>query len=1098
MASSQIRQFASLIDQLPCDVEDLNLIDNLEVYNKCFGNSINNDNTKGSDSLFSYNSNITNYLNNLSNCQFQFKRMHNTEEKTYSNYSINEKGNPMLLDRPHLNKNNEHDDHDKNMSLSDLINIQSNPCTNNDVYRNISTKISFHSKYTNDNIDINNNFNNSLFIHSNDLTDQHKNNFIEKLKSPIILTNNKSINKNSKNKKKTLLKNNISYNNNDEKINFLENDQIINNNKQNDTYAQYNIKHPFNDNLPPSHEYNNLQQYDNHMFNSNCVNGINNFYTNGQKINNSNQIFNSYNNMTYSGESNNAKSVNGLMINNKLGSKLETLNFPCGQNLSNNFMSNKKEMNTFNDVIQNVQMNSQGNIPYDFYDILERNHELSKHILLSKKPKVIKLESNKSLIIFPVSIHEHGNKYIAVNQEDLLEYISSSIEIENEDISSLRIGIHQKEKELQNMKAAYGMQTTNIHYLINRVIFKECEYEKLKNKNISLENEMKKLIHEMNYLISQSKDGLFMQKVFIDHKSKCVLKLQELKPFLGSYYEDIFNYITSCRTLGQLSIWLPAFQITDPSLETVAKHLIKILLNGLGSPFNICSEYFLSNQNCNNNISLETEGDFFKKNLEKKKIIENYIITNMNSINTNKENNYNLSNCQSISLNSESSSFMEAEELFFNSSKYPSMHSVILRNTKEQKKKEKIMNQLNRSNTTPEGLYTNNHLFTYSDKIINEDKTEFTNSQDFINSVIEEQHFKKKKSDNKNVIKTKQNTNFNNKRNNSNTQNKQNKKIKKNKNVNYNNSMTTKTNDESNTFMKTKQCLEGSKINELLRANETLIENEIETNIYKEKRGDKMDLSHFINVNENEVDLSHYINVNDNEVDLSHYINVKELKLHLKDDNNIKSNNNQFDQISNNVNEQEEKKNITSKEKQTNKNKKNEILNRSNEQLDETQYKNKMKSKDIHNIINQQDTEKSISRGCSLKGSMEHISDKNILTEYEKTASQNDIEQIELLRNKSIEDETLEKGKMCDEHLIMLKKDEKIYKNKNKTDQELFSLKNKPSDENQKQNEYSTDNNNNNNNMEILRMNNQTNFKKMDTIMEKKSKELNEEEKNKK
>ncbi|KNC36742.1 hypothetical protein PFLG_01622 [Plasmodium falciparum RAJ116] len=105
---------------------------------------------------------------------------------------------------------------------------------------------------------------------------------------------------------------------------------------------------------------------------------------------------------------------------------------------------------------------------------------------------------------------------------------------------------------------------------------------------------------------------------------------------------------------------------------------------------------------------------------------------------------------------------------------------------------------------------------------------------------------------------------------------------------------------------------------------------------------------------------------------------------------------------------------------------------------------------------------------------MENIFDKNILTEYEKTASQNDIEQIEFLRNKSLEDETLEKGKMFDEHFIMLKKDEKIYKNKNKSDQELFSLKNKAFEEKQKQNEYSTDINKN------------------------KNKELNEEEKNKK
>lgn len=310
MASSQIRQFASLIDQLPCDAEDFNLIENFEAYNKCFGKSIDYDNSKDSDCLFSYNSsNISDYLNNLSNCQFEYKRMQNTKEKKNSNHSINDQGNPMLLERPHINKNNQHDDYDKNMSLSDLINVQSNSCTNNDdLYRNVSTKLSFNSKYANDNNDINNNYNNSLFIQANDLTDQQKNNLIEKLKSPIILTNKKSINKNSKNKKKTLLKNNNSYNNNNnnnEENDFLANDQIINNNKQNDTYSQHNMKHPFNDNSVPCYEYNILQGLNKPIFNSNCENHMNNVYTNGQKTNSSNQIFHSCNNMTCSGKKKN-------------------------------------------------------------------------------------------------------------------------------------------------------------------------------------------------------------------------------------------------------------------------------------------------------------------------------------------------------------------------------------------------------------------------------------------------------------------------------------------------------------------------------------------------------------------------------------------------------------------------------------------------------------------------------------------------------------------------------------------------------------------------------------------------------------------------
>ncbi|SCM07673.1 conserved Plasmodium protein, unknown function [Plasmodium chabaudi chabaudi] len=845
MASSQIRQFATLIDQLPCESDDFNLMGNLEDYNKCFEVPTHNNNVKNYGSLPQFNSKIDDYINtissnseinlkckkgnikknyngcinkisnlessnnsknkfndgkkiNHSNLKNSTKSASNSHNNNYQNKQINKKksndengtinknnkngNNKSFNNKNNTNNGSNGDENNINSLLyhTTLLKNETNNCSKKDINscmkeircKNTISKKDFQNKntaYKINNVILNERYDNdsSNKYHSTnakiDHNDRHNNESIECIMVNIP-ENKKIINFNENGNYGHFEKyekpseypkddNGESYNNfgncgkcDNEDASMCNFSNTINDKTYDDT--EKNIVYRYNTNSNSAH-------CKNHKNNQNKKN-LNSFktclYTSKDNHDNVNMSFhkNHHNFFISAEESNKGNQRNDLQMDNTFFNNEENGN----EINKSNVIIDHTNHDDFGDKPSSKEVSNTNSIVIyykDFCDILKKNDEMNKKILLSKKAKIIKIEPNKSLIIFPINMHEYGDKYIAVNQNDLLDYIVSSIEIDKDDnnISSLKIRNYQKEKELQNIKAAYSMQTTNIHYLINRVIFKECEYENLKNINLTLEQEISKLIQEVNYLLMLNKDGLYMQKLFIDYKCKCVLKLQQLQPLLGDYYLDIFNCITSCRTLGQLSIWIPSFEMKDNgSLENIANSLINILLNGLAAPINSSPHYFCNSKNkndSNNNskekngkkqflnksISFHSEEDIFLNNMTNAKTSDNYLVNNLNNLDIIRGNNSQLCNCYSLSLNSESS-FLGTEELYFNSSKFPSMHSVILKNpndkqdpTKNEVDIEHIsqqriidhrgLNKLNRSHTAPEQIYINNEFYTNSD-----------------------------------------------------------------------------------------------------------------------------------------------------------------------------------------------------------------------------------------------------------------------------------------------------------------------------------------------------------------------------------------------
>ncbi|CXI92692.1 conserved Plasmodium protein, unknown function [Plasmodium berghei] len=846
MASSQIRQFATLIDQLPCESDDFNLMGNLEDYNRCFeapGN--NNNNIKNHGSFPQFNSKIGDYINIItSNSEINLKCKKGNNKKNY-NCCIKKIAN---LENPNNSKNKFNDGKKLNHSnLKTSIKSASDSYNHNYQNKQINKKKSNDENYTinknnkNGNNKSSNNKNNTnssnhadensinpLLYHTtllknetNSCSKKNINSCMKEIRCKNSISKKDFQNKNTVCKINDVIlnerhdndssnkfshanvtighndghnnesiecimvnapenKNNINYNESDnyghfekyEKCNEYANDgngENYNNlgscgKFNNEDVSMYNFSSTINDNSYENTEKNIVYRYNINSNVANCKNNKNNqnkknlsnfktcLYTNKNGHDNVNMPFhkNHHNFFISAEESNKNNQRSDLQMDSTFFNNEENSNEINKSNISINHKnhddlgdnSNSKEASNANSIVIYYK---------DFCDILKKNDEMNKKILLSKKAKIIKIEPNKSLIIFPINMHEYGDKYIAVNQNDLLDYIVSSIEIDKDDnnISSLKIRNYQKEKELQNIKAAYSMQTTNIHYLINRVIFKECEYENLKNINLTLEQEISKLIQEVNYLLMLNKDGLYMQKLFIDYKCKCVLKLQQLQPLLGDYYLDIFNCITSCRTLGQLSVWIPSFEMkNNSSLENIANSLVNILLNGLAAPINSSPHYFYNTKNrndSNNNsketngkkqflnksISLNSEEDIFLNNMKKANTSDNYLVNNLNNLNIIRGNSSQLCNCYSLSLNSESS-FLGTEELYFNSSKFPSMHSVILKHPNEKRdptnngvdleyiSQQRMidhqgLNKLNRSHTTPEQIYINNEFYTNSD-----------------------------------------------------------------------------------------------------------------------------------------------------------------------------------------------------------------------------------------------------------------------------------------------------------------------------------------------------------------------------------------------
>ncbi|CRH01368.1 conserved Plasmodium protein, unknown function [Plasmodium relictum] len=1070
MASSQIRQFATLIDQLPCEADDFNLMEKFEDYSKCFENSFHNSNLKNSNSFFPFNSNLNDYINNISSSQSNLN-YNNINQNDSSNSSFNENGKKNLFsENSNSQKKNSEHENLKNFNVSYVNKSESNSCTNNEPPKNINITTNFDENNLNinknQNDTSNDNNSNSSFSLVNDLQNYEKNNYMEKLKNEIEDTMCKYLT----NKKNSLYNNNFSeiINHNNE---YLTDAKFSNNNKSNDNISLYNLNNHVNDESSTNKGENIVYRYNintplKSVNYNNKKNNVENLkassYINNNEENRVNELLYEYKKNVNSGEINKESTSNVLYMSENFGNNEENNMSISDNNLNNDKINNNRKL--LNKNINLKYPPNENSITSDYrelHSMLKKNDNFNKNILLTKKAKVIKLDSNKSLIIFPVNIHEYGEKYIAVNQKDLLEYISSSIEFDNEDISSLKIKIYQKEKELQNIKAAYSMQTTNIHYLINRVIFKECEYEQLKHKSFTLEHEINKLIQEINSLINQNKEGIYMQKIFIDYKCMCVLKLQELQPLLGAYYFDIFHYITSCRTLGQLSIWIPAFEIKNDSLESIANHLIKILLNGLGAPFNTSPQYFLYNKHfLKKSISMESE-DTFLNNLAKRKIIDNYLVNNFNSFNTTKENNSHLSNCQSLSMNSESSSIMGTEELFFNSSKFPSMHSVILKNNKNNKKKEKLYNELNRSNTTHELLCIYNESYNHNDTFSSKNNREAficnnQSEQKFDNLIADKENIKKRKKpivddgekENEKIICP-------------------NKALKK-RNIENDQEKIEKEGDcnEMNNKLKetqqSKEYYEEIKLKEILKENQISFENQMEKNLGREKseNTEKKKKSE-----------------KDNKID--------EVNDILENENN---NENNINEIYNSIIKKEKKAN---KEKEKRKSKEYTTIDEKEtiteiKSLDEINAEKiingkkitEKKSKKEANIEKDMNKKKSIEIEIGEKKSIEHELGKKKNIEYDKI-KRIKIEQMELVK-KSTEQESFKKNKIDQQELFKKKnteeKDkEKYYESKNIKEKE-------------KQNESLKDKYINKNNKKSNDFNKQKNFKKeLDNIIEEKN-----------
>ncbi|CAA9989589.1 conserved Plasmodium protein, unknown function [Plasmodium knowlesi strain H] len=800
MASSQIRQFATLIDQLPCEADEYNLMENFENYNNCFESSTNNNKGKKTDSFSPLNSNLNDYIKNISKGQVN-PNGSITNNRMKNSISSNGDDSSNIENNTNTQNKNSEEESLMRCNGNNLNKNESNSFIKNDPVAYFDKQ---NMLYEND-VDVNAmksyDERNALFIYDNDLTRDEQSNYIETLNSEM---DNRGCEYDESSDISACKKNviEIIHCNNEclTDTKFVSDRSGASHNgstggkssgsgnngagntdhwNKNGDASLYKFSTPFNDTACEENDENIVYRYSPNTMPSNndsygikkkATNFTNGSLPNKDEEHDADHSFHNSKNLSLSGGERKKESLQDTapLVEGK-GENHEIKDERMHENTSINNtqkcdQNNSKRKGNKNAQVKNTIDENSTVIEYkDFCDMVKKCDEVNKNILFSKKAKVIKLDANKSLIIFPVNIHDYGDKYIAVNQKDLLEYISSSIEIDNEDLSSLKIKNYQKEKELQNMKAAYSMQTTNIHYLINRVIFKECEYENLKNKSLTLEQEINKLIQEINSLISQNKEGLYMQKAFIDYKCKCVLKLQELQPLLGEYYYDIFNYITSCRTLGQLSIWIPVFETRTESLETIANNLIKIMLNGLGAPFNSSPQYFLSNKKLlKKSISIESEEDSYINNIAKRKIIDNYLLNHFNSFNTTKENNSHFSNCHSLCVNSEeSSSFLGTEELFLNSSKFPSMHSVvqkggvnsnvnrnivrnIVRNNsssnnngwRKKNRRENFLNKLNRSNTTPERFCVSKESYT------NSDAHNIRNGRDFPATYMQEQAHK--------------------------------------------------------------------------------------------------------------------------------------------------------------------------------------------------------------------------------------------------------------------------------------------------------------------------------------------------------------------
>ncbi|CBZ53296.1 conserved hypothetical protein [Neospora caninum Liverpool] len=107
----------------------------------------------------------------------------------------------------------------------------------------------------------------------------------------------------------------------------------------------------------------------------------------------------------------------------------------------------------------------------------------------------------------------------------------------------------------------------------------------------TLEEELNKVTEELREVVCQREDGReFFQKAFLDRKTRYLYRLQEIRPFLGASFDDIVRAVTACRTVGQLSTWVLAFDFAGAAVAPaadVASRVLEVFNSGAAAPLHV-------------------------------------------------------------------------------------------------------------------------------------------------------------------------------------------------------------------------------------------------------------------------------------------------------------------------------------------------------------------------------------------------------------------------------------------------------------------------------------------------------------------------------
>ncbi|PFH38745.1 hypothetical protein BESB_010870 [Besnoitia besnoiti] len=114
----------------------------------------------------------------------------------------------------------------------------------------------------------------------------------------------------------------------------------------------------------------------------------------------------------------------------------------------------------------------------------------------------------------------------------------------------------------------------------------------------ALEEELNKVSEELREVICQREEGReFFQNFFFDRKQRYLSRLQEIRPFLGSAFNDVFRAVTACRTVGQLSTWVAAFDFSGAATASpgfAASRVLEVFNSGAAAPLHVTVDGFCS------------------------------------------------------------------------------------------------------------------------------------------------------------------------------------------------------------------------------------------------------------------------------------------------------------------------------------------------------------------------------------------------------------------------------------------------------------------------------------------------------------------------